>query len=56
MFTPTLKGWGKPTKGIKKYELLPKEAKDYLKEIEKLINVPIKYISTGSDRNEIIKL
>ena len=52
----TLKGWEKPTKGITKYELLPKEAKDYLREIEKLAGVKIKYISTGSDRNEIIKL
>jgi adenylosuccinate synthase len=51
-----LKGWKKPTKGITKYVNLPKEAKDYLKTIEKLTNAKIKYISTGPKREEIIKL
>ncbi|PIP75090.1 MAG: adenylosuccinate synthase [Candidatus Levybacteria bacterium CG_4_10_14_0_2_um_filter_35_8] len=52
----TIKGWNKKTVGIKKYENLPKEAKDYLKEIEKLINTKIVYISNGQKRNEIIKV
>ncbi len=52
----TLKGWNKPTKGITKYANLPKETKEYLKEIEKLTETPIKYISTGAKRDEIIKL
>lgn len=52
----TLKGWLKPTKGIKKYNDLPKEAIIYLKEIEKQSGVKINYISTGGNRNEIIKL
>jgi len=52
----TMKGWSKKVQGIKKYENLPREAKDYLKEIEKLAGVKIKYISTGPKRNEIIKI
>lgn len=52
----TLKGWDKSTKGITKYNDLPIEAKRYLKEIEKLTEVKIKYISTGAKRNEIIKI
>ena len=52
----TMKGWPKPVKGIKKYKDLPKEAKQYLKEIERLAGVKIKYISTGAKRDEIIKL
>ena len=51
-----LKGWKNPTKGITRYTTLPKEAKEYLKTIEKLVNVKIKYISTGAKRHEIIKL
>lgn len=51
----TLKGWSKPVKGIKKYSDLPKEAKNYLKEIEKQVKTKIQFVSTGSDRNEIIK-
>lgn len=49
-------GWKKPTKGIVKYTDLPKEAKEYLKAIEKLVDVKIKYISTGPKRQEIVKL
>lgn len=52
----TLRGWSKPTKGIKKYEELPIDAKKYLAELEKQIGVKIKYISTGQDRNDIIKM
>lgn len=52
----TFKGWRKSTKGITKYDNLPLEAKKYLKEIENLVGVKIKYISTGARRDEIIKL
>ena len=52
----TLKGWNKPTKGITKYKDLPLPAKQYLKEIEELTKVKIKYISTGPKRDEIIKI
>jgi len=52
----TFKGWKKPTKGIKKYADLPIEAKNYLKEIEKLVGTKVKYISTGGERTAIIKL
>lgn len=51
-----LKGWSKPVQGAKKYSDLPKEAKDYLKELEKLVGVKISYVSTGPKRDEIIKL
>ncbi|MEK7502424.1 MAG: adenylosuccinate synthase, partial [Patescibacteria group bacterium] len=52
----TFKGWKKSTKGVKKYTNLPIEAKNYLKEIEKLAGVKIKYVSTGGERTEIIKM
>ena len=51
-----MNGWMKSIKDIKKYEDLPQNAKKYLKEIEKLTGVKIKYISTGERRNEIINL
>lgn len=53
----TFKGWSSyPVKGIKKYSQLPTEAKIYLKEIERITKTPIKYISTGPKRQEIIKI
>jgi adenylosuccinate synthase len=50
----TMKGWAVSTKGIKNYNELPKEAKNYVKELEKVIGVKVKYISTGQSRYEII--
>ncbi|MEX2012832.1 MAG: adenylosuccinate synthase, partial [Candidatus Levyibacteriota bacterium] len=50
----TLKGWGKPTTGIKNFKDLPKEAKEYIAEIEKLVGTEIKYISNGPAREEMI--
>jgi len=52
----TMKGWPKPVSKVKKYSGLPIEAKNYLKEIEKLTGVKITYISTGAQRHEIIKI
>ncbi len=50
----TMKGWSKPTKDLTNYKDLPKEAKAYLTEIEKLVGTKITYISTGAQRNAII--
>lgn len=50
------KGWQKSTRGIKEFEKLPVEAKNYIKFIEKEINVPIVLISTGPERGETIIL
>lgn len=50
----TLPGWKTSTRGATKYGDLPKNAKLYIEEIEKLVECPIKFISTGPERNEII--
>tara|TARA_B100000686_G_scaffold68569_1_gene74276 strand:- start:1895 stop:3178 length:1284 start_codon:yes stop_codon:yes gene_type:complete len=52
----TLKGWNSCTSGIKKKELLPKEAKNFIKVIEDILNIPVVYLSNGPDRKDIIKL
>jgi adenylosuccinate synthase len=52
----TFKGWNSQTAGITDFNKLPKEAQNYIKFIENELKVPIKYISTGSKRNETIKL
>ncbi len=49
-----MKGWNTSTHNVKKFDNLPTEAKTYIKELEKQTNMPIKYISTGQDRNSII--
>jgi len=51
-----LPGWEASTVGVKKFDGLPKPARDYLKRIESLCGVPIDLISTGPERDETIVL
>ena len=48
------KGWKTSTKGIKKFTDLPKDAKNYINELEKFIETKISSISTGPERNDTI--
>ena len=47
-------GWRKPISGVREYNKLPSEARRYIERMEKLVGVQIKYISIGSERDEII--
>jgi adenylosuccinate synthase len=50
----TLKGWMSSTKGVTKFEKLPKLAQAYLKELERLVGVKIQLVSTGPEREALI--
>ena len=50
----TLPGWKSDIRGITDYEKLPAEAKAYVEFLESKIGVPIKLVSTGPKRHEII--
>lgn len=50
----TFKGWNKDIRGIKEFNKLPVETQDYVKFIEEQIEVPIKMVSNGPKREEII--
>jgi adenylosuccinate synthase len=50
----TLPGWKESTKGATKYKDLPKNAKAYVKYMEKVLGVKADMISTGQKRNEVI--
>jgi adenylosuccinate synthase len=47
-------GWKKPIAGLGKYSELPDEAKVYIDFLEKYLDCPIKFISTGPDRTQTI--
>ncbi|MCK5178309.1 MAG: adenylosuccinate synthetase, partial [Candidatus Omnitrophica bacterium] len=47
-------GWMTPTSGIRSYRQLPKNARNYIKRLEDLLKVGVKYISIGTKRDEII--
>jgi adenylosuccinate synthase len=49
-------GWKRSTSGARKLEELPGEARRYLDRIEALVDAPIKYVSVGTRRDQIIGL
>lgn len=49
-------GWQESTLGIKDYNDLPENARNYLQRIEDISQVPIDIVSTGPDRSETILL
>jgi len=48
-------GWKKDTSRIRAFRKLPRNAKKYLKEIQKLLGVKIALISVGSDRKQTFR-
>ena len=50
----TLKGWHCNIKGIRNYDELPKEARDYVEFIEKQLRYRIDMVSNGPEREAII--
>lgn len=51
----TLKGWKSDISGIRRFEDLPPEARDYVLTLERLIEVPIRWISVGPRRDQMIE-
>ncbi len=49
----TFAGWEKSA-GIKEFDKLPKTAQEYILEIEKIIDVKIKFVATGADRDDTV--
>ncbi|MDD6102819.1 MAG: adenylosuccinate synthase [Clostridiales bacterium] len=50
----TFKGWNCDIGGIREYDKLPKECRDYVEFIEKEIGVPVTMVSNGPNREDII--
>ena len=50
-----LVGWNRPTGGARKLADLPKEARGYLDRLEELSGVPVRYVSVGTRRDQIIE-
>lgn len=52
----TMPGWKCDIRGIKEFDALPKAAKNYVKEIERLVGYPIRFVSNGPGRDDLIRL
>jgi adenylosuccinate synthase len=50
----TLPGWSGATRGVRSYDLLPREARAYIARLEEITGVPAAIVSTGSGREETI--
>jgi adenylosuccinate synthase len=50
----TMPGWSRPTRGVRRYDQLPKEAQRYIARLEEVSGVPVAIVSTGSDRDDTI--
>lgn len=50
-----LPGWTETTRGITDFETLPQNAKNYIRFLEDKVQIPIKYISTGYERESVIE-
>jgi adenylosuccinate synthase len=51
-----MEGWQQSTRGLQAFDQLPKAAQAYVRKVEELVGVPVKYISTGPGREETIKI
>ena len=47
-------GWKEDIRSIRNFQSLPKNAKTYIKTIENELKVPVKFISVGPKRGEVI--
>jgi adenylosuccinate synthase len=51
----THRGWNRPTGGARALRDLPSEARAYLDRLEALSGVPVRYVSVGTRRDQIIE-
>ena len=49
-----LPGWQSSTVGIRSFDVLPENARAYIRRIEEITETPVDMISTGADRGETI--
>ena len=52
----TLPGWLQSTENVRDFRDLPEAAQNYVRFIEKDLDVPIKWIGVGKGRESIIKV
>lgn len=50
-----LDGWKSDIRGVRRYEDMPVNARNYIRFIEEYIGYPVRYISTGPGRSDIVE-
>lgn len=49
-----LDGWQQPTSNVRDFASLPKGAQSYVRKVEELVGVPVRYVSVGPEREATI--
>lgn len=49
-----MEGWQQPTRDVRKFENLPRQAQAYVRKVEELVATPVKFVSVGPQREAII--
>ena len=49
-----VEGWRNPTSGCRTWDDLPQQARDYIRYIERLLDIPIDIVSVGPERDQAI--
>jgi adenylosuccinate synthase len=47
-------GWGCDVSGARRWEDLPRAAREYVQKIEDAVGCPVRYVSVGPERDSII--
>lgn len=50
-----MRGWKSDISRVRKYAELPSAARRYVETVEKLVGVPVRWVSVGPERNAVIK-
>ena len=51
-----MEGWGRQISDARSLAELPEQARRYLRRIEELVEVPVRYVSVGTGRDQIIRV
>ena len=49
-------GWNEDITGVREYDDLPKEAREYVQYVEKAVGVPVGWVSVGPERSQLIEI
>ena len=52
----TMEGWMESTREARSFSELPPQAQAYVRKVEELVNVPVRYVSVGPERNATIRV
>ena len=52
----TFQGWEEDISAVRKFEDLPQNAQKYVKTVEELLGVPIRWVGVGADRDDLLEM